>query len=317
MSGIPRAYNSFRYDDNINTSREGIRLASVVIDRPEPENGPSDMLPGRLAAALYKMTGLHSLSLDLEHFNDGQDEDSQKQMAFGQLVWPKLHSLRFHGSSGTGRTILRHCDPNVLHTLHLHTWTDSEIVEKARGIVNLRRLHLYYDRADLTEPATLACVSEKTWDEVRAILWVRIHNSVFMDYLILREANVDIQGHLDDDQDMVRLIEALRNMQTVVKYIRHLAFSLDHRRFSPRLIRFHLNGNQVHHELTRREVDLWYKKIIVDLMDVKRLVEVWVFAYDSLAFHGTRNSDKTVSVRRITLKQDPQKNSFPWGVLDD
>jgi hypothetical protein len=106
-------------------------------------------------------------------------------------------------------------------------------------------------------------------------------------------------------------------MQTVVKYIRHLAFSLDHRRFSPRLIRFHLNGNQVHHELTRREVDLWYKKIIVDLMDVKRLVEVWVFAYDSLAFHGTRNSDKTVSVRRITLKQDPQKNSFPWGVLDD
>ncbi|PCD45427.1 hypothetical protein AU210_000861 [Fusarium oxysporum f. sp. radicis-cucumerinum] len=48
MNGILRAYNSFRYDDNINASREGTQLASVVIDRPEHENGPSDSLPGRL-----------------------------------------------------------------------------------------------------------------------------------------------------------------------------------------------------------------------------------------------------------------------------
>ncbi|KAF4945278.1 hypothetical protein FGADI_12064 [Fusarium gaditjirri] len=108
-------------------------------------------------------------------------------------------------------------------------------------------------------------------------------------------------------------------MKDVVESIcvRHIAFSLDHRRFSPRLIRLHLSGNPDRNRLTRHEVNLWYKKIIVDWMDVKRLVEVWVFAYDSLAFHDTRNIDKTVEVRREKLKPDPQNNSFPWGVLNN
>ncbi|KAF9769067.1 hypothetical protein IL306_013580, partial [Fusarium sp. DS 682] len=260
------------------------------------------------------------LFLDLKHFTDKQDENFREQMVIGHLVWRELRSLRVYGTTDTIKTIMRHCDPDVLSALHLDTWIDSDILKKARGLKKLSRVHLYYDRPDLAEPATWACFNKGIWDEIKKLCWVRLASSVFLEYLILREASVDIQGQLDGWEDLGNLRKTIEDVEDGARtsFIRHLAFSLNYKRFSPRLIRLSLGvKNPRRRQLQDSEVDEWYTMIVKGVMKPKRLREAWIFASDSLAYKGSRDSTETVSVERQELEPDPGQTSFPWGLLDD
>ncbi|EXM10899.1 hypothetical protein NOF04DRAFT_1252 [Fusarium oxysporum II5] len=326
LDGVLRAFNCYQDDAAINIARSWFRFASFIVKSAPPEtdsqasntgDGVCNSLPNRLAAALYKLSGIRNLSLNLEGLNEDQLRDLKEQMDIGKLVWPRLRVLKIRGTVDTVKMIMSHCDPDVLTGLHTYTWIDSDIFEKARGLTGLSRLHLYYDKANLSQPTTWACTEKQLWDGLARL-------TPKLDYLILRESTVKIEGKLWSLEHVSTLKTAIKNITSGAQdlRLRYLAFTIDIRRFAPPVIRRYLNRDPRSEKLEAHEVKAWYGLIIKTIMQVPRLKEVWVFSHGSIAFRGNRGSGPKYIPGRIYVDTEyvdmiMQQDSFPFEIIED
>ncbi|KLP16226.1 uncharacterized protein LW94_9367 [Fusarium fujikuroi] len=330
LDGVLRAFNCYQDDITINIARVNIKFASFIVESAPLEtdspasnagndgNSVCDSLPNRLAAALYKLSGIRHLTLDLEGLNEDQLKDLTNQMSIGRLVWPRLKVLKIRGTADVVKMIMSHCDPDALSGLHTYTWIDSDIFEKARSLTGLSRLHLYYDKANLSQPTTWACTEKQLWDGLARL-------TPKLNCLILRESEVKIEGQLWSLEHIFVLKTGIKNIidgaQTLG--LQYLALTMDIRRFAAPLIRAYMQIKVSHsNELEWDEVQAWYELIIKTIMQVAHLKEVWIFSQAGVVFKGGRPPRKEsrpgqICTSVVKLDVAMEEDGFPFGITED
>ncbi|CEI64844.1 hypothetical protein FVEN_g3343 [Fusarium venenatum] len=319
----------------LNGASKSVKSFSITIKAPSRHEGHSQTsgqeghhqrdtfgyLPILLAEVICQITNLQAISLDLGLLTveDGQKFHDIIMSNLPHIVWPKMHSIRIRGPSMLAACIIYHCDRSKLKALNLNGWTESHDFKCAESANNLERLRLYYDKDHLSNPAAGALdfpsTHYQTWRSLRKLKTASLH------WLVLQEEDCNESNEFPPLEDIYKLKRIFDEVLFSVRVLtpKRLAFYFDYRRFSPKVIRTDSGMlNPTSGPLESHEIKKWHEIHINNyLMEFWKPQEVWIFTNSSLAFVGTRNSDKTVTVECRKFDGETNQRSFPWGLLDE
>ncbi|GKU03763.1 unnamed protein product [Fusarium langsethiae] len=301
----------FLSEDNLKVARQAVKSFSVTLkDSSEQEDDQQKAvfgdLPDVLAKVICRMTHLQTISLDLGPFTveDGLKFDNAAMINRPLVIWPEMHSIRIRGPNAHAGCIMGCCDRLQLKALDLDKWIFSYDFKKAKAVEKLGRLRLYFDKDQMPDPVSDNVAFPSTHD----LVWrqLRLLGSVclFLDWIILQEADSDRSNEFSSEGDVHKIKSAFEQVRKGLRSIKatRLAFHFDYRRFTPKITRSDLGIlNTTSGPLEGHEIKQWHEMWIEYLMTVRTLQEVWIFTNSSLAFAGTRNSDEKVTVECLKI----------------
>ncbi|RGP58609.1 hypothetical protein FLONG3_11422 [Fusarium longipes] len=326
LIGLLRAFAAFPNDENIKAAKQAVESVSITVieDLSGEENQEQrevfGSLPSLLAEAICQMTGLQTISLELEPFTEEEGLKLYNGTMIGQpqIIWPEMHSIRMRGRHTLPAGIMCRCDRLKIKVLNLDGWTKSRAFVKAKAVRNLTRLRLYHRKDQRDDPANDALdfpsTRRSTWKELRdTSVCVRS-----LKWIVIEEEDCDKSNEFPLISDYSKLEGELETVLKGLKRIKptRLAFTFDYRRFDSRVIRTDMGAeNPTSSRLESSEIKQWHELRINYLMGVRKLQEIWIFTHSALAFVETRNNDGMVTVERRDLDAETNRSMFPWKLL--
>jgi hypothetical protein len=140
---------------------------SHLVEMPSLHDALQERLPIRLADALTRLEGIIHSSLMLGNFVDGQADEFAEGMSVQQIIWPQLHSLRIKAPKQVLKSVIEHCDLNILRTISLYAWYNSEEFLELKRVKRLDRLRLQYENEEwAADHDFYPCCSKALWREL-------------------------------------------------------------------------------------------------------------------------------------------------------